>query len=129
MLSGVSEELSFFLLVLQPLKNTVVASTATIDTATIFFIDVKSDTIPQTTVESTNAVSSSSESSAGSKVSGTKYKHLVDYYNSDEMKSVINSADDAYNNDIYTLRITCEGNSIVYNFRMVQTLTAMQRMK
>ena len=37
------------------------------------------------------------------------------------MKSVINSADDAYNNDIYTLRITCEGNSIVYNFRMVQT--------
>lgn len=83
--------------------------------------DVKNDTIPQTTVESTNAVSSSSESSAGSKVSGTKYKHLVDYYNSDEMKSVINSADDAYNNDIYTLRITCEGNSIVYNFRMVQT--------
>lgn len=85
--------------------------------------DVKSDTIPQTTVESTNAVSSSSESSAGSKVSETKYKHLVDYYNSDEMKSVINSADDAYNNDIYTLRITCEGNSIVYNFRMVQTYT------
>ena len=83
--------------------------------------DVKNDTIPQTAVESTNAVSSSSESSAGSKVSGTKYKHLVDYYNSDEMKSVINSADDAYNNDIYTLRITCEGNSIVYNFRMVQT--------
>lgn len=41
-LSGVSEELSFFLLVLQPLKNTVVASTATIDTATIFFIDVLS---------------------------------------------------------------------------------------
>ena len=77
--------------------------------------DVKNDTIPQTTV------SNSSEISAGSKVSETKYKHLVDYYNSDEMKSVINSADDAYNNDIYTLRITCEGNSIVYNFRMVQT--------
>ena len=37
------------------------------------------------------------------------------------MKSVINSADDAYNNDIYTLRIMCEGNSIVYNFRMAKT--------
>lgn len=77
--------------------------------------DVKSDTIPQTTV------SSSSEISADSKISGTKYKHLVDYYNSDEMKSVINSADDAYNNEIYTLRIMCEGNSIVYNFRMAKT--------
>lgn len=77
--------------------------------------DVKNDTIPQTTV------SSSSEISADSKISGTKYKHLVDYYNSDEMKSVINSADDAYNNDIYTLRIMCEGNSIVYNFRMAKT--------
>lgn len=63
--------------------------------------DVKNDTIPQTTV------SSSSEISADSKISGTKYKHLVDYYNSDEMKSVINSADDAYNNEIYTLRIMC----------------------
>jgi len=77
--------------------------------------DVINDTIPQTTV------SSSSEISADSKISGTKYKHLVDYYNSDEMKSVINSADDAYNNEIYTLHIMCEGNSIVYNFRMAKT--------
>ena len=72
--------------------------------------------------ESSSDTPDSTTSSLSSDVkSETKYKHLVDYYNSDEMKSVINSADDAYNNDIYTLRITCEGNSIVYNFRMVQT--------
>lgn len=91
--------------------------------------DVKSDTIPQTTVESTNAVSSSSESSAGSKVSETKYKHLVDYYNSDEMKSVINSADDAITMT-YTLCVLRVKVTVLYiTFAWYKLMTAMQRMK
>lgn len=81
--------------------------------------------------QSSYSLDLSSNNSGSSNESSDSYDqqfdHLVDFYNSDEMKSVVNSSDSTFNNDVYTLRVNVENNSLVYNLRMNKTYSGDEK--